>query len=185
MGAVRESKLSCSSPMLFVPKDHGTGLRQCIDYRAINKITVPNRYPLPNMDVLNEIVQVAKYFNKIDHKNGYHLIQIKEGHKWRTAFCCRYGLFEYTVMPFRLCNAQITFQSMINHIFRDTHDQGMSASRTILSSGPQCSKDCTNRPLRCCNSYNTTGCASHRTGASGYNTKSNSLDTWFLNKVSK
>ena len=56
MGAVGESKSACSTPMLFVPKGHGRGLRLCIDYRAINKITVPNRYPLPNMDELKERV---------------------------------------------------------------------------------------------------------------------------------
>ena len=56
MGAVRESKSTCYSPMLFVPKGHGRGLRLCIDYRAINKIAVPNRYPIPNMDELHERV---------------------------------------------------------------------------------------------------------------------------------
>ena len=55
MGAVRESKSSCSFPMLFIPKGHGRGLRLCIDYRG-NKITVPNRYLLPNMDELKECV---------------------------------------------------------------------------------------------------------------------------------
>ena len=109
MGAVRESKSACSSPMLFVPKGHGRGLRLCIDYRAINKITVPNHYPLPNMDELKERVQGAKYFNKIDLKNCYHLIRIKEGDEWKTAFRCRYGLFEYTVMPFGLSNSPVTF----------------------------------------------------------------------------
>ena len=99
MGALRQSKSECSSPMLFVPKGHGRGLRLCIDYRGINKITVPNRYPLPNMDELKERVRGAKWFNKIDLKNGYHLIRIKEGDEWKTAFCCRYGLFEYTVYP--------------------------------------------------------------------------------------
>ena len=79
MGAVRESKSACYSPMLFVPKGHGRGLQLCIDYRVFNKITIPNRYPLPNMDELKERVRVAKYFNKIDLKNGYHLIRIKEG----------------------------------------------------------------------------------------------------------
>ena len=79
MGAVRQSKSACSSPMLFVPKGHGRDLCLCIDYRAINKIAVPNRYPLPNMNKLKERVRGAKYFNKIDLKNGYYLIRIKEG----------------------------------------------------------------------------------------------------------
>ena len=79
------------------------------------------------MDELKQRVQGVKYFNKIDLKNGYHLIQIKEGDEWKTAFHCRYGLFEYTVMPFGLSNAPATFQGMINHIFRDTLDQEMSA----------------------------------------------------------
>ena len=56
MQAVRQSKSACSSPMLFIPKRHGRGLRLCIDYRGINKITVPNCYPLPNMDELKERV---------------------------------------------------------------------------------------------------------------------------------
>ena len=60
MGAVRQSKAACSSPMLFIPKGHGRGLRLCIDYRGINKITVPNRYHLPNMDKLKERVRGAK-----------------------------------------------------------------------------------------------------------------------------
>ena len=127
MGVVRESKSACSSPMLFVPKGHGRGLRLCIDYGAINKITVPNRYPLPNMDELKERVRGAKYFHKIDLKNCYNPICIKEGDKWKTAFGCRYGLFEYTVMSFGLSNAQATFQSMINHIFRHILDEEMSA----------------------------------------------------------
>ena len=133
MGAVRPSKSSCSSPMLFVPKGHGRGLRLCIDYRGINKITVPNRYPLPNMDELKDRVRGSRYFSKIDLKNGYHLIRIKEGDEWKTAFRCRYGLFEYTVMPFGLINAPATFQGMINHIFRDMLDQGTIAFMDDIS----------------------------------------------------
>ena len=79
------------------------------------------------MDELYERVRGAKYFNKIDLKNGYYLIRIKDRDEWKTAFHCRYGLFEYTVMPFGLSNAPATFQGMIKHIFRDTLDEGMSA----------------------------------------------------------
>ena len=86
MGAVRQSKSAYSSLMLFVPKGHSKGLRQCIDYRGINKITVPNCYPLRNMDELKKRVRGAKWYNKIDLKNGYHLIGIKEGDERKTAF---------------------------------------------------------------------------------------------------
>ena len=122
MGAVRQSKSECSSPILFVPKGHGRGLCLCIAYRGINKIMVPNRYPRPNMDELKECIRGAKCFNKIDLKYGYHLIRIKEGDEWKTAFRCRYGLFENTVMPFGLVNAPATFQGMINNVFRDMLD---------------------------------------------------------------
>src|SRR5258706_3965728 len=113
--------------MLFVPKGHGRRLRLCIDYRGLNKVTKPNRCSLPNMDELKEQVRGSKWFTKVDLKNGYHLIRIKEGDEWKTAFRCRYGLFEYTVMPFGLVNAPATFQGMINHIFRDMLDQGIIA----------------------------------------------------------
>jgi transposase InsO family protein len=127
MGAIRPSKSPCAAPILFVPKPHGRGLRLCVDYRGLNKITIANRYPLPVMSELQDRVRSAKFFTKIDLKNGFHLIRIKVGDEWKTAFRCRYGLFEYTVMPFGLTNAPASFQSMINHIFRDMLDQGMVA----------------------------------------------------------
>ena len=79
------------------------------------------------MEELRDKVRGSQWFSKIDLKNGYHLIRIKPGDEWKTAFRCRYGLFEYTVMPFGLVNAPATFQGMINHIFRDMLDLGMIA----------------------------------------------------------
>ena len=125
MGAIQRSKSPCSSPVIFVPKGHDRGLRLCIDYRGLNKVTIPNRYPLPNMDELKDRVRGATWFTKLDLKNGFHLVRIKEGHEWKTAFRCRYGLFEYKVMPFGLINAPATFQAMMNHIFRDMLDLGV------------------------------------------------------------
>ena len=79
------------------------------------------------MDELRERVRGKKWFTKLDLKNSYHLIRMKAGDEWKTAFRCRYGLFEYTVMPFGLMNAPATFQKMINSIFNDMLDQGMLA----------------------------------------------------------
>jgi hypothetical protein len=91
-GKIRRSKSPAGTPILFVPKAHGRGLRLCVDYRGINRVTIANRYPLPLMTQLQHRVRDVEYFTKIDLKNGYHLIRIKEGDEWKTAFRCRYGL---------------------------------------------------------------------------------------------
>jgi len=98
-----------------------------VDYRALNCITIPNRYPLPLMQELQDRVQRTQWFTKMDIKNGFHLIQMKEGDKWKTAFRNRYGLFEFQVMPFGLTNAPSTFQNMMNHILSDLLDAGVIA----------------------------------------------------------
>jgi hypothetical protein len=77
------------------------------------------------MSELQDRVGGAKIFTKIDLKNGYNLIRIKPGEEWKTAFRTRYGLYEYTVMPFGLSNAPATLQNMMNHIFRDLLDLGL------------------------------------------------------------
>jgi hypothetical protein len=121
-GKIRRSKSSAAAPIFFVPKPHGRGLRLVIDYRGINKVTIANRYPLPLIQELQDRVGDAEVFTKLDLKNGYHLIRIKEGDEWKTAFRTRYGLYEFLVMPFGLINAPATFQDMMNHIFRDMLD---------------------------------------------------------------
>jgi len=126
-GKIKLSTSPAGSPILFVPKPHGRGLRLCIDYRALNRITIPNRYPLPLMQERQDLVQGAQRFTKMDLKNGFHLIRIREGDKWKTAFRTRYGLFEFQVMPFGLTNAPSTFQNMMNHIFSDMLDVSVLA----------------------------------------------------------
>ena len=124
-GKIRPSKSSACAPILFVPKKEGRGLRLCVDYRGLNKVTILKRYPLPLMNELRDRVRGAKIFTKLDLKSGYNLIQIKEGDEWKTAFRMHYGLFEYRVMPFGLANTPATFQNMMNEIFRDMIDLGV------------------------------------------------------------
>ena len=126
-GKIRPSKSPAGAPILFVPKPHGKGLRLCVDYRGLNKITVLNRYPLPLMNELRDRVQGAKLFTKIDLKAGYNLIRIRAGDEWKTAFRTRYGHYEYLVMPFGMANAPASFQNMINDIFKDMIDLGVVA----------------------------------------------------------
>jgi hypothetical protein len=121
-GFIRHSQSPCGAPVLFVKKPDG-GLRLCVDYRGLNKITTKNRYPLPLIGELLDRISRAKYFTKMDVRDGYYRLRIAPGEEWKTAFRCRYGLFEYTVMPFGLCNAPGTFQHYMNDTFRGFLDQ--------------------------------------------------------------
>ncbi|GBG74194.1 hypothetical protein CBR_g17906 [Chara braunii] len=121
-GWIRPSVSPYGSPVLLVPKKGGT-LRMCIDYRGLNAITVKNREPLPRIDDLLDRVQGCRYFSKIDMKSGYHQIAIRPEDQHKTAFQTRYGLYEFVVMPFGLCNAPGTFQHAINRIFHNYLDK--------------------------------------------------------------
>jgi hypothetical protein len=114
-GWIEPSTSPWGAPILFVPKKGG-GLRMCVDYRALNKATVKNKYPLPNIDDLLDCLQGAKYFSNLDFADGYHQIQIEEGDREKTAFRTHLGHFQYKVMPFGLCNAPATFQAAMDEM---------------------------------------------------------------------
>ena len=112
-GWIRESSSPAGALILFAPKKDGE-LRLCVDYRGLNKITKKNRYPLPLIGEILDRLSKAKVYTKLDLRNAYHQIRIREGDKWKTAFRMRYGHFEYLVLPFGLTNAPATFQAYIN-----------------------------------------------------------------------
>ena len=84
-GFIQTSNLPIGAPVLFVKKKNGT-LRLCVDYRALNKITIKNWYPLPLSGDLMDCLSQAKVYTKIDLHVGYNNIHIAEGEEWKTAF---------------------------------------------------------------------------------------------------
>src|ERR1700733_11834265 len=120
-GFIRPSRSPFGAPVLFAKKKDG-GLRLCVDFRGLNKITKKDRYPLPLISDLLDSSGRARIYTKIDLQHAYHLVRIAEGDEWKTAFRTCYGSFEWQVMPFGLTNSPAAFQRFMNDIFSDMLD---------------------------------------------------------------
>jgi hypothetical protein len=115
-GFIHPSSSPWGAPVIFVLKKDGTQ-RLCVDYRALNEVTVKNKYPLPRIDDLFDQLRGACVFSKIDLQSGYHQLKVRECDIPKTAFVSRYGLYEFTVMSFGLTNAPAYFMYMMNKVF--------------------------------------------------------------------
>jgi hypothetical protein len=121
-GWIRPSTSSFGAPVLFVPKKGPDGtlnrLRMVIDYRALNAITKKDRYPLPLIDDQLDGLEGAQVFSKMDLASGYNQLGIAESDRHKTAFVTKFGLFEWTVVPFGLANAPAFFMRWMDKILQ-------------------------------------------------------------------
>uniref|UniRef100_A0A8C5R5D1 ribonuclease H n=1 Tax=Leptobrachium leishanense TaxID=445787 RepID=A0A8C5R5D1_9ANUR len=119
-GFIRPSTSPAGAGIFFVAKKDG-GLRPCVDYRALNNITIKNRYPLPLISELMDRLKTATIFSKLDLKGAYNLIRVKEGDEWKTAFRSRYGHFEYTKNTENTCNRYYSASDNITYLLKSTN----------------------------------------------------------------
>jgi transposase InsO family protein len=117
-GKVRESRSDSAVGTLFVPKSDGTK-RWCMDMRPINAITITDENKAPLQDTTRERIQGARFFTRLDMRDGYHHLRIRKGDEHLTAFITEYGLYEWTVACFGLKNAPAEFARYMSNILRE------------------------------------------------------------------
>jgi hypothetical protein len=121
-GFIHPSSFPWGAPVIFVSKKDGTQ-RLCVDYHALNEVTIKNKYPLPRIDDLFDQLRGACVFSKIDLRLGYNQLKIQEDDIPKTAFILRYGMYEYTVMSSGLINAPAYFMYLMNKVFMEYLDK--------------------------------------------------------------
>lgn len=118
MGIIRKSRSPYCSAIVLAKKPGG-GLRVCIDFRRLNALTIGDAYPIPRIDQLLEQLAGASVFSTLDLSSGYLQVPLHPSSTKYTAFSDGYELYEFTVMPFGLTTAPLTFQRIMNGLFKE------------------------------------------------------------------
>ena len=116
-GLIERAKGPWASPVVLARKKNGK-LRFCVDYRALNKVTKKDEYPLPRIEEMLDSLGGSTYFTSLDLASGYWQVEMKPEDREKTAFITQFGTFQFKVMPFGLCNAPATFQRLIDEVLQ-------------------------------------------------------------------
>uniref|UniRef100_A0A8C5PU31 ribonuclease H n=1 Tax=Leptobrachium leishanense TaxID=445787 RepID=A0A8C5PU31_9ANUR len=117
-GIIKESRSPYASPIVIVRKKNGT-VRLCIDYRTLNKRTVPDQYTLPRIEDLLNALSGSQWFSVLDLRSGYYQVPLNEEDQEKTAFICPLGFYEFTRMPQGITGAPATFQRLMEKTVGD------------------------------------------------------------------
>ena len=121
VGLIQPSRVAYGALVLFQNKHDGS-LCMCVDYRALNKVTIKNKYSIPLAAELFDRLSKASYFTKLDLRSGYWQVRIAAGDEGKTTCVTWYGSYEFLVMPFGLTNAPNTFCNLMNDVLFDYLD---------------------------------------------------------------
>ena len=116
-GIIEPSDGPWSSPTVLVWKKDGS-TRFCVDYRRLNDVTKKDCHPLPRIDTILDSLAGAQWFSTLDLKSGYWQVALEPADREKSAFCLDRGLWQFTVMPFGLCNAPSTFERLMERVMR-------------------------------------------------------------------